>query len=82
MRHLVLVALLLTPACCVSKTELRADVAAWRAFTDAVEPDLQRLYGAMPETSRRNRLALLEENRAAITKAEERAGIAAPGSGS
>lgn len=69
MKNLIVVALLaLGSGCCVSKEELSADVAAWRSFTDAVEPDLAHLYAKDPI-----RLRALEDNRAAIAAATSRA---------
>ncbi len=73
MRKLLLAAVLAVGSgCCVSKTELAADVDAWRSFTDAVEPDLIRLYGEMKEPTRTTRLGLLDDNRDAIADATSR----------
>lgn len=69
----VLLALVLAAGCCVSKQELRGNVAAWEAFTDAVEPDLRFMYEGMGEPTRTTRLRLLEDNRAAIAASNSRA---------
>jgi hypothetical protein len=72
-RQLLLAVLLSTSGCCVAKSEYAANVKAWHSFYDAVLPDLEELYGKMPEPSRSTRRRFLIEERDAIAAAESRA---------
>lgn len=79
MRRTVLVLVLALVALaqgCISKSEVRADARAWRAYMTATVPDLETLYGGTREPSRSMRLKTIRDAEAALRAFEVRAGIA------
>lgn len=81
-RTLILVLASFIATGCMSKAEVKPGAEAWRTFTDAVTPDLVKIYGALPEPSRTTRTKAIRDNEAALQAFEARVGIAPAGSGS
>lgn len=67
---------------CISKSEYKALVESQRLYHEATKVDLRGLYETLPEPSRSTRLGTVEQQESTLRAAEERAGIAAPGSAS
>ncbi len=76
MRALTLVLVFILVPSCLSKSEVRQDARAWRAYMTATSPDLETLYGGMREPSRSIRLKAIRDASDALAAFEKRAGIA------